>query len=213
MVTSILIAGGSCSGKSELARAISNALGQERAVVIQEDSYFFDRPSNGEEANRGANLDFPEAKEQNLLHTHVMTLRNHKPVPKVEFDFKLRSRRPVSTVIEPREFIIVEGLHVLAHEGLRSCANLKVFVDAPEFLRFARRLVRDSVERGRSLDFIAEQFLGSVRLGHDLTVEPQRAWADVVIDGGAGLSVNPAPGQQVFKDDALALLARIGAQP
>jgi uridine kinase len=211
VVTSIFIAGGSCSGKSELARAIVNALGQHRAVVIQEDSYFYDRPSNGEEANRGVNLDVPEAKEQSLLRAHVMTLRDGKPAPNVEFDFKLRSRRPVSTMIEPREFIIVEGMHVLADQGLRSCADLKVFVDAPEFLRFARRLVRDSVERGRTLDFITDQFLGSVRSGHNLTVEPQRAWADVVIDGGAGLSVSPAPGQQVFKDDTLALLARIGA--
>lgn len=209
MVSTIFIAGGSCSGKSELARALIQALRPGHALILHEDSYFLDRPSNEEAANRGADLDRPEAKDQQLLGAHIQALRAGEAVPRIAFDFKERRRLPVTEKIGECDFLIVEGLHVLATEQLRACADLKIFVDAPEFLRLARRVVRDSIERGRTTDFIVDQFLGSVRRGHDETVEPQRAWADVVVDGGVDLSVRPRPGDATFANEASMLAARI----
>jgi uridine kinase len=211
MVRSIFIAGGSCSGKSELARALIDALRPSAALILHEDSYFKDRPSSQETANRGADLDRPEAKDRELLCAHVQMMRAGETTPRIEFDFKQRKRRPVTSALGACDFLIVEGLHVLADEPMRACADLKVFVDAPEFLRLARRVVRDSIDRGRTTDFIVEQFLGSVRRGHDETVEPQREWADIIIDGGFDLSVRPRPGDVTFAKEASMLAARIRA--
>ena len=44
---------------------------------------------------------------------------------------------------------------------------------------------RDVAERGRSLEMVASQYLGSVRPAHERFVAPSRARADLIVPGDA----------------------------
>ncbi|HIR60758.1 MAG TPA: hypothetical protein IAB37_04195, partial [Candidatus Faecivivens stercoravium] len=50
--------------------------------------------------------------------------------------------------------------------------------------RILRRAIRDMKERGRDIEGIARQYLDTVKPMHYLFVEPSRAKADLVINGG-----------------------------
>ena len=80
--------------------------------------------------------------------------------------------------------IIVEGILVLHDPELRDRFDLKVYVDADADLRFIRRLKRDVAERGRTVEGIIEQYLTTVRPGHEQFIEPSRRHADVIFPRG-----------------------------
>jgi uridine kinase len=62
--------------------------------------------------------------------------------------------------------------------------DIKLFVDADADVRFIRRLRRDLVERGRSVDSILRQYEESVRPMHMQFVEPSKRYADLIIPEG-----------------------------
>ena len=72
-----------------------------------------------------------------------------------------------------------------AIEKLRSYFDIKIFVDTDDDIRFIRRLKRDLIDRGRTLDSVVDQYLSSVRPMHQAFVEPSKKYADIIIpDGG-----------------------------
>jgi uridine kinase len=78
-------------------------------------------------------------------------------------------------------WVIVEGLHLLAATELEGLFDLSVFIHADESLRLGRRIIRDVEARGRTPRSVMAQFFTSVRPMHELHVEPQRDRADMVI--------------------------------
>ena len=62
--------------------------------------------------------------------------------------------------------------------------HLKVFVDADPDVRFIRRLLRDTQERGRTPESVISQYLEFVRPMHLSFVEPTKRYADVIIPHG-----------------------------
>ncbi len=70
--------------------------------------------------------------------------------------------------------IIVEGILIFEHKELRELLDMKIFVDTDADVRIIRRLVRDVKDRGRSMDSVIEQYLGTVKLMHEEFVEPSK---------------------------------------
>ena len=62
--------------------------------------------------------------------------------------------------------------------------DIKVFVDTDADLRIMRRLERDIIERGRSLESVMHQYLKTVRPMHLDFVEPSKRYADLIIPNG-----------------------------
>lgn len=60
----------------------------------------------------------------------------------------------------------------------------KVFVDTDADERIMRRISRDTVERGRSIDSVITQYRETVKPMHDQFVEPSKHTADVIIPWG-----------------------------
>jgi len=59
--------------------------------------------------------------------------------------------------------------------------DIRVFVDTPADIRFIRRLLRDQSERGRTAQSVIDQYLATVRPGHERLTEPSRVHADFII--------------------------------
>ena len=77
--------------------------------------------------------------------------------------------------------IILEGIHALYDENIRSLMDIKLFVDTDADLRFIRRLQRDCLERGRSIESVVGQYIEQVRPMHIQFVEPTKRHANIII--------------------------------
>ncbi len=84
-------------------------------------------------------------------------------------------------VVKPKKVIILEGILVLDEKKIRDLADIKIFVESDDDLRFIRRLKRDMVERGRSLDSIINQYLSTVKPMYHKYIKPQKKYADIII--------------------------------
>ena len=68
---------------------------------------------------------------------------------------------------------------------LRDLMDIKIFVDTDADERLLRRIRRDILERGRSMESVMQQYVNTVKPMHLEFVEPSKVWADIIIPRGA----------------------------
>jgi uridine kinase len=157
-------------------------------VVIAEDDYYRCSSTVLNFDSATYNFDAPEAKEHTLLRAHLACAKRGEGFDKPLYDLVTHRRRADLERIGRAETIIVEGIHVLTSDELRPLFDLKVYVEADEALRLARRMVRDIEERGRTPGAVLDQFFNTVRPMHETYIVSQKALADLVLrcEYGAG---------------------------
>jgi phosphoribulokinase len=82
--------------------------------------------------------------------------------------------------VQPREFVIVEGLLGFHTAAMRQFYDVKVFLDPPEDLRRVWKIKRDTTKRG----YTAEQVLAELERREPDSqsfIRPQRQFADIVV--------------------------------
>jgi uridine kinase len=178
------VAGGSGSGKTTVVRKIVDSIGTAEVVVLEQDRYYRDRNDLRFEERAALNYDHPDALETDLLAHHVRELRDGRAVQVPTYDFARHARQPAFETIGPRRAIIVEGILIFTDAPLRQLLDVKVFVDTDDDLRFIRRLQRDISARGRTVQSVIDQYLGTVKPMHLEFVEPSKRYADVIIPQG-----------------------------
>jgi uridine kinase len=178
------VAGGSGSGKTTVVRRIVESLGPDQVNVLEHDRYYRDRNDLRLEERASLNYDHPDALETDLLVQHVRELKAGRTIEVPLYDFTRHARRSDTDAFAPRKAIIVEGILIFTDRALRDLMDVKVFVDADADTRFIRRLRRDVAERGRSMETIVEQYLGTVKPMHFEFVEPTKRYADLIIPVG-----------------------------
>ena len=121
-----------------------------------------------------------------------MALKAGKTIERPVYDYTIHNRSLETVTVEPRPLILLEGILVLENEALRSLMDLKVFVDTDADERIMRRISRDTVERGRSIDSVITPYRETVKPMHDQFVEPSKHPADVIIPWGGENTVGIA---------------------
>jgi uridine kinase len=177
-------AGGSGSGKTTVVRRIVDSIGGDQVTVVEHDRYYRDRNDLRLEERAALNYDHPDSLETDLLVRHVNELRAGRAVEVPTYDFARHARQQTTETVVPRRAIIVEGILIYTDPALRSLMDVKVFVDADGDTRFIRRLQRDIADRGRTLQSVIDQYLGTVKPMHNEFVEPSKRYADVIIPVG-----------------------------
>ncbi|HBT73730.1 MAG TPA: uridine kinase [Lysinibacillus sp.] len=178
------IAGGSCSGKTSVTRAIYEVFREHSVVVIEQDFYYKDQSHLTFEERLGTNYDHPLAFDNDLLIEHIKKLLVRQPIEKPVYDYVQHTRAEEVIHVEPVDVIILEGILVLEDADLRDLMDIKLFVDTDSDLRIIRRIMRDIKERGRTTDSVIEQYLAAVRPMHNLFIEPTKRYADIIIPEG-----------------------------
>ncbi|MGB7595301.1 MAG: uridine kinase [Erysipelotrichaceae bacterium] len=179
------IAGGSASGKTSIAKRLLKSFEETNSVlIIRQDDYYKDQSDMLMEERVKTNYDHPFAFDNDLLAQHLVCLIKGEEVEKPTYDFVNHTRSHITEIIRPSDVIVLEGLFVLEDEHIRNLLDIKIFVDTPADVRFIRRLVRDVRDRGRTLDSVVNQYMNTVRLMHEIFVEPSKRFADVIIPEG-----------------------------
>lgn len=193
------VSGGSCSGKTTLARALTELLGAERCALIYQDSYYIDQSHRFREDGGEVNFDHPDSLEFSLLAKHLDELRGGRSVEVPIYDFVTHTRSGRTQTLASRPVVIVDGTLILSQPAVRERLDASVFVEADEELRFSRRKERDTRERGRALEGVVKQFRNHVKPMHDLFVEPSKGFASERL-----------PGQGSSEDAARRLIEKLG---
>ncbi|MEB2279183.1 uridine kinase [Lysinibacillus xylanilyticus] len=178
------IAGGSCSGKTSVTRAIYDVFRDHSVVVIEQDFYYKDQSHLTFEERLGTNYDHPLAFDNDLLIEHIKKLLVRQSIEKPVYDYVQHTRATEVIHVEPVDVIILEGILVLEDADLRDLMDIKLFVDTDSDLRIIRRIMRDIKERGRTTDSVIDQYLSAVRPMHNLFIEPTKRYADIIIPEG-----------------------------
>lgn len=178
------VAGGSGSGKTTVSRRIQEMVGGEHIAYLQHDNYYHDHSHLTPEARALVNYDHPDSLDTKLLIEHLALLREGKPIEMPLYDFTQHARLSESRLMLPTRIVLVEGILIFVEKELRELLDLRIFVDADADIRFIRRLRRDMIERGRSLDSIVKQYMATVRPMHMEFVEPSKRYAHVIVPEG-----------------------------
>jgi uridine kinase len=178
------IGGGSGSGNTTIARAVVDAVEDDTVALIPHDAYYRDLHHLSFEERAAVNYDHPDSLETELLIHHLDELRAGRAIERPVYDFSRHLRTAETIRIEPESVVLVEGILVLAEPALRKVMDLRIYIDVDADLRFIRRLQRDMVERGRSIDSVIDQYLHQVRPMHLQFVEPSKRYADIIIPEG-----------------------------
>lgn len=190
MATTIIgIAGGSGSGKTSVTNKIMNNLEGHSVALIEQDYYYKDQSHLTFEQRLKTNYDHPLAFDNDLLIQNLKSLQSGQSVEVPTYDYTNHTRSDKTIAFQPKDVIIVEGIFALENEELRNMMDVKIYVDTDADLRILRRLVRDTKERGRTMESVIDQYLTVVRPMHNQFIEPTKKFADIIIPEGGSNKV------------------------
>lgn len=179
------IAGASGSGKSLLANTIINEVGSSRVVVISEDSYYKDQKHLSIEERAKVNFDHPDAFDHVRLASDLEALKAGGSVEVPIYDYVTHTRTDQTRHIESNKTIVIlEGILLFVDKHLRDLMDMRIYVDTALDMAFIRRLKRDVLERGRSMESVIRQYETTVRPMFLRFVDPSKRFADIIVPHG-----------------------------
>lgn len=177
----IAVAGGSASGKTTVVKKIIERLNSKDITVITHDDYYKDLSELTLEERYKVNFDHPDSLDNDLFVAQLSQLLKGYSIEKPTYDFVEHNRSRVTNTVKPTRIIIIEGILVLEDERVRDLATIKLFVESDDDVRFIRRLVRDTKERGRSIESVINQYLNTVKPMYYAFIKPTKRYADMII--------------------------------
>jgi len=186
----IAIAGDSAAGKTTLTRGIAKALGQDRATAICVDDYHkYDREERRSVPFTVLN---PDCNYMDIMEQHLQLLATGQPILKPVYDHKTgQLARP--EYVEPKQFVIVEGLLPLTSKLSRACFDVSVFLDPPEEIRRTWKIERDCSKRGYEVGQVEAELVRR-EPDSEAFIRPQRRYADIVVRFSPIATRNDPPG-------------------
>ncbi|MDN4503522.1 uridine kinase [Alteromonadaceae bacterium BrNp21-10] len=182
----IAISGASGSGKSLFTQTLCNELNSLNTdiTILCEDHYYRDQSHMTISDREQTNYDHPDAFEHDLLAHHLQQLVKGETIDYPSYCFKTHTREKNTQTLSTNKIILVEGIMLLACKPLNKLFDLKVYIDTPLDICLLRRIKRDLVERGRSIESISKQYEQTVKPMYHQFIQPCRHKADIVVTQG-----------------------------
>ncbi|MBL4682692.1 MAG: uridine kinase [Pseudomonadales bacterium] len=178
------IAGASGSGKSLISSNLLKDFGPNEVTVLREDNYYKELMNMPMAVRNQMNFDHPDALDHDTLRIHLETLQAGEKIDVPQYDYTTHSRKPGTITVAPHKIIVLDGILILTDPSLRSLLDIKIFVDTPLDICLLRRIQRDTIERGRTVTSVLEQYEKTVRPMYLQFIEPSKRYADIIIPLG-----------------------------
>lgn len=179
------IAGGTGSGKTTLTNSLLEKFDGQVGVIYHDN--YYKRNDHLTYEQRLLNYDAPEAFDNDLLVTHLKALIEGQTIETPVYDFADHNQSDETLIVEPQPIIILEGILIFAEPEIRDLCDIKLFVDTDADVRILRRLRRDVIERGRTIESVEAQYLTTVKPMHEPHVEPSKRYVDMIIPEGVNV--------------------------
>lgn len=174
------ITGPSGSGKSTIAEKIVEGLASKTGYLML-DMYYRNNPGLTLPQRAAVNYDAPTAYDFDMLFDDLTALRAGRPIELKEYDFKNHMRKNTGVPMEPPEVLVIEGLHLFYDVRIRDMLDLRAYVQVDADICILRRLRRDIVERGRTVDSVIRQYTATVKPMYEMYVRGYAANADIIL--------------------------------
>ena len=181
------IAGGTGSGKTFIVDNLLSIYNSNNINVINLDSYYKDLSHMGHQDRVKQNFDHPDSIDIDLIISHLNQISDGNDIDIPIYDFSNHVRLESTKTISQSNVIIMEGIFALHYMQLRKLYTLNIFIETSDDIRFQRRLIRDTKERGRTIGSIKDQFESTVLPMHEKFIEPSKQFADMIIDGNSNI--------------------------
>lgn len=176
-VVLIGVAGDSGCGKSTFLRRLADLFGEESMTVICLDDYHsLDRY---ERKKTGITALNPAANNFDLMYEQIKALKEGQKIMKPIYNHETGLIDPPESV-KPTPIVVIEGLHPMYDERVRSLLDFSVYLDIDDEVKIAWKMQRDMAERGHTYEDVLAA-INSRRPDFEGYIDPQKAHADVVI--------------------------------
>lgn len=177
----ILVAGGSASGKTYVTNKVVSSINSENIVRITIDDFYKDNSHLSLEERKKINFDHPKSIDFKLLYEVLSSLKEGREVDIPTYDFTVHCRSNITKHVVPKKIIIVEGIFALVNKKIRELSDLNIFINASSENRFLRRLKRDQEERGRTFEYVVNQYVNVVAPAYEEIIAPTKMFADLIV--------------------------------
>ena len=173
------IVGDSAAGKTTLTNGIVRVFGEERVTAICVDDYHrYDRQARKQMTNAPTPLN-PACNYMEIMEQHLKLLASGEPVLKPVYNHD-RGTLDAPELIEPKDFVVIEGLLAYHTKSMRDCFDVKLYLDPPEDLRRHWKMRRDCTKRSYTPEEVNKD-LDKREPDSAAFIRPQREFADIVV--------------------------------
>lgn len=175
------ITGGSGSGKTRFLNGLLRKFSSDEVCLISQDNYYKPRDQQPVDINGVKNFDLPESIDFEAYKDDIEALRAGRSVSRKEYTFNNPEAEPSIIALKAAPVIIVEGIFVLYYKPIAKILDMKLYIDAKDYIKLIRRIVRDDKERGYDLDDVLYRYEHHVMPTYEKHIKPFKSDADIII--------------------------------
>lgn len=180
------ITGGSASGKTLFLDKLLNFFDPTQICLISQDNYYKARHLQPIDDMGIQNFDTPDSIDFKQYADDIRKIQKGETVIRQEYTFNNPNKTPKMLTFEPAPVVLVEGIFVLYYPELADLLDLKIFIDAKDYIKVKRRIMRDKIERGYDLDDVLYRYEKHVMPTYEKYIEPFKHDADLIIPNNKG---------------------------
>jgi len=175
------ITGGSGSGKTYFIHNLASRFKPGEICVISQDHYY-KAPEHQITDSRGVqNFDLPTAIERERFHADILKLKKGTSVNIREYTFNNPASSARLLEFLPAPILIIEGLFVQYFEEIACELDLKIFIEARDYIKLSRRIRRDNDERGYDVHDVLYRYQHHVMPIYETIIKPLKHQTDLII--------------------------------
>jgi uridine kinase len=175
------ITGGSGSGKTFFLENLAKRFSPEDICLISQDHYYKNMDHQIIDDEGVVNFDLPTAIARERFHADILKLKSGQPVFIEEYTFNNPKVQPRTLEFRPAPLLIIEGLFVQYFEEISTELDLKIFIEAKDYIKLSRRIKRDNDERGYDLHDVLYRFKNHVMPVYETLIRPLKHETDLII--------------------------------
>ncbi|MEQ8365003.1 MAG: uridine kinase [Cyclobacteriaceae bacterium] len=183
------ISGGSGSGKTLFLRALMDSFKSSEASLLSLDNYYKPRAAQPKDDKGIENFDLPESLDRERFYKDLQALKNGEDISIMEYTFNNSAAESKKIKIKSTPIIVVEGIFTFFFEEVRELLDLKIYIEAPDYLMLTRRITRDAEERGYDLSDVLYRFQHHVTPSYKRYIEPHKHDADLIVPNYKGFNM------------------------
>jgi len=175
------ITGGSGSGKTFFINELASHFRPEEICLISQDHYYKPREVQFTDERGVQNFDLPSSIDKDDFAADILKLKSGQSITKKEYTFNNPKATPRLLEFRPAPILIVEGLFVQYFQEIVKELDLRIFIEARDYVKLTRRIRRDNEERGYDLNDVLYRYQNHVMPIYDSLIEPLKHQADLII--------------------------------